>query len=107
MTGAELMEHARAELAACLPWRSWRDARISCLRVDRAEPANAGGARPDEAFAVGTGPGGACIVAWPTKLSLAPDLGDRVLALVPPPSGGPAPRLDLPTAVVGTPPWQH
>jgi glycine/D-amino acid oxidase-like deaminating enzyme len=107
MTGAELTEHARAELAACLPWRSWRDARISSFRVDRAEPANAGGTRPDEAFAAATGPGGACIVAWPTKLSLAPDLGDRVLALLPPPSGISVPRLDLPAAAVGTPPWEH
>jgi glycine/D-amino acid oxidase-like deaminating enzyme len=107
MADAELREHARAELAACIPWRSWRDAWFASLRVDRAEPANAGGTRPDEAFAAATGPGGTCIVAWPTKLSLAPDLGDRVLALLPPPSGAHVPRLDLPAAAVGSPAWER
>ena len=83
------------------------------------------GLRPDEAFAQATGPGNACIVGWPTKLSLAPDLGDRVLALLPPPictggesppAGGAAglqpvvprvPRLALPAVTVGTAPWNR
>jgi glycine/D-amino acid oxidase-like deaminating enzyme len=107
MSEPRLAAHARAELVACIPWRSWRDAEIACLRVDRAEPENTAGTRPDEAFATVTGPGGTCIVAWPTKLSLAPDLGDRVLALLPPPSGALVPPLDLPGAAVGTSPWER
>lgn len=103
----QLAAHARAELQACLPWRDWGQAAIDTLRVDRAEPLRPDGARPDEAFATAVGPGGSCIVGWPTKLSLAPDLGDRVLALLPPPAGGAVPELALPPATVGSPPWER
>jgi glycine/D-amino acid oxidase-like deaminating enzyme len=102
MTPAALAAHARDELRACLPWIDWTDADITTLRVDRAEPAQSDGRRPDEAFAEASGP---CVVGWPTKLSLVPDLGDRVLALLPPPAGLTAPVLDLPPAIVGEAPW--
>jgi glycine/D-amino acid oxidase-like deaminating enzyme len=98
-----LIAHARAELEACVPWLDWRLADLTTLRIDRAEPAQTRGHRPDQAFAAPAGP---IIVAWPTKLSLTPDLGDRVRALLPPPEGGPAPSLALPPATVGTAPWQ-
>jgi len=97
-----LIDHARRELAACVPWIAWDDAEFSTLRVDRAEPAQAGGRRPDEAFAAAAAP---CIVAWPTKLSLVPDLGDKVLELLDGPAGGPAPALELPPAGIGQAPW--
>ena len=102
MAAEALAAHARAELAACVPWVDWREARITTLRIDRAEPAQAGGSRPDQAFVAARGH---TVVAWPTKLSLVPDLGDRVLALLPPPCGGPTPALDLPAARVGPLPW--
>lgn len=102
MDAETLTCHARAELTACLPWIDWAQADIATLRIDRAEPAQDGGRRPDQAFAERHG---ACIVAWPTKLSLAPDLGDRVLALLPPPAGLRPPALSLPAAEVGTAPW--
>jgi glycine/D-amino acid oxidase-like deaminating enzyme len=102
MSAGQLMDHARAELTACLPWIDWSAAELSTLRVDRAEPAQGGGRRPDQAFAESRGH---CIVAWPTKLSLVPDLGDRVLALLPPPRHRRPPDLDLPGARVGLPPW--
>jgi glycine/D-amino acid oxidase-like deaminating enzyme len=105
MSAAQLAAHARAELEACLPWRAWDAAHIETLAIDRAEPLRPDGSRPDEAFAQATGPGGCCIVGWPTKLSLVPDLGDRVLALLPPPTGGVLPRLALPAATVGGAPW--
>jgi glycine/D-amino acid oxidase-like deaminating enzyme len=97
-----LIRHAAAELRECVPWVDWSEAEFSTLRIDRAEPAQDGGRRPDEAFAQAIG---ACIVAWPTKLSLTPDLGDRVLALLPPPSGVAPPRLDLPPARIGRASW--
>ena len=43
-----LTEHARSELETCVPWIDWTDARFETLRVDRAEPAQAQGRRPDE-----------------------------------------------------------
>lgn len=98
-----LVRHARRELEVCLPWIGWQGAEYSTLRVDRAEPAQDTGHRPDEAFTEAQGP---AVVAWPTKLSLVPDLGDRVLALLPPPAVRTAPPLDLPPAVVGRPPWE-
>jgi glycine/D-amino acid oxidase-like deaminating enzyme len=99
---AALAAHARRELEQCVPWLHWRDAHIETLAVDRAEPQQSGGQRPDEAFACAQGP---IIVAWPIKLSLAPDLGDRVLALMPPASRHEPPRLELPPPAVGRAPW--
>jgi hypothetical protein len=104
---ADLAAHARRELERCLSWRTWLDAEFDTLRIDRAEPSRPDGTRPDEAFATATGPGGTCIVGWPTKLSLAPDLGDRILAMLPAPVGGPVPPLPLPAATVGTLPWSR
>jgi glycine/D-amino acid oxidase-like deaminating enzyme len=118
-----LVAHARRELRACLPWRDWSRADIETLAIDRAEPLHSNGKRPDEAFATGTGPGGRCIVVWPTKLSLAPDLGDRVLRLLAPGQTQrqasdtepttprnetrEQPRLALPGTTVGAPPWSR
>ena len=80
---AAQIERARRALATLLPWfdaplDDWRT-----LRIDRAEAAPVGGGRPD----------GACvheedgvITVWPTKLVLAPDVGDRTLALLGPPA---------------------
>ncbi len=102
MSSAALMEHTRRELCACLGWLDLADAEISTLRIDRAEAA-AGGRRPDEAFAEAVGN---LVVCWPTKLTLAPDLGDRVRALLPPPAcHGGVPTLALPAARLGLAPW--
>lgn len=103
MTAPALAAHARAELGQCVPWIDWRRADVSSLRIDRAEPEQQGRRRPDQAFASAAGH---CIVTWPTKLSLAPDLGDRVLELLPAPSGLPQPALGLPLAQPGRPPWE-
>ena len=51
--------------------RSWR-----CLDINRAEPASASGRRPDNATIVSEQD---IIVAWPTKLTLAPVMADIVL----------------------------
>jgi glycine/D-amino acid oxidase-like deaminating enzyme len=74
---AEQARCARDELGACVPWIDTSRARFETLRIDRAEAQRADGARPDEAFVA---PVGNVLVCWPTKLALAPDLGDRVLA---------------------------
>ena len=95
---------ARSELSACLPWIDWNLAEIDCFSLDRAEPRQPRHQRPDAAFVESKG---ACLVCWPTKLSLAPDLGDRVLALLPPPEYAPFSALDLPPAEVGAPPWAN
>lgn len=104
MAPAQLVDHARAELEACLPWVSWRNADITTLRIDRAEPAQREARRPDEAFAESAGP---AVLAWPTKLSLVPDLGDKVLRLLDSPRHAAAPCLPLPAAAVGRAPWSR
>ena len=95
---------ARRELRACVPWLDFSDAGFSTLRIDRAEPLQAGGIKPDQAF-VAEHDG--FIQAWPTKLTLAPDLADRVLDLLPPPRRGALPELPLPRPVAGRCPWDR
>ncbi|MEO4001012.1 FAD-dependent oxidoreductase [Mesorhizobium sp. CAU 1732] len=83
---AAQIDAARKLLADVLPWLAPIDGEWSTFRIDRAEPLQTGLVRPDHAFAEQVG---ACIVAWPTKLALSPDLADRVLALLPPPGTTP------------------
>lgn len=68
---------AQRELGELLPWVDLSGAEWRTLRVDRAEPAQSGLVRPDNAFLAAQG---ALLVGWPTKLALAPDLADRVVA---------------------------
>lgn len=103
--GAQI-DQARSELQRCVPWIDWARGEYQTLRIDRAEPAQDGGRRPDQAFVEAAD---GCLVCWPTKLSLAPDLGDRVLQhlapLVAPPVAPPALDLPLPAATLGAYPW--
>jgi len=96
--------HARRELDRCVPWVDWDGAELTCLSLDRAEPAQTSGHRPDEAFVAEARD---VLVCWPTKLTLAPDLGDRVLARLDPPRFDPGAvrDIDLPRAALGTQPW--
>jgi len=67
---------ARRALCAALPALDWRERRFDTLRIDRAEPAQAQGARPHQAFVVARGN---CLTVWPVKLTFAPLLGDMAL----------------------------
>ncbi|WP_137818616.1 FAD-dependent oxidoreductase [Pseudomonas sp. 2FG] len=67
---------AQKELGNLLPWVDLSQARWATLRVDRAEPAQSGLVRPDNAFLAEQNN---VLVGWPTKLALAPDFADRVL----------------------------
>jgi len=102
----EQIEAARALLARLLPWIDLSGAEWGTCRVDRAEPATPSGQRPPGAYCHEQG---RLLTAWPSKLALAPDLADQVLARLGPPACGPAPPpppLILPKPVVGTPPWE-
>ncbi len=109
----EQIEQALRELARCVPWIDWSGAELETLRIDRAEPEQTGGSRPDEAFIQsigGTGHDSRCHVCWPTKLSLAPDLADRMASEMaayptPPPASARVPDLALPLASTGLAPW--
>lgn len=97
-TGMERSEEqqiafAKKELTALLPWVDLSDAQWASFHINRAEPKQSSLTRPDAAFAQKIGN---CIVAWPTKLALSPDLADQVLPLCGTPSStNEAPHLDL------------
>ena len=74
---AAQIQAAQKELGELLPWVDLSAAEWRTLRVDRAEPAQSGLVRPDNAF---LGEQGRLLVGWPTKLALAPDFADRVIA---------------------------
>jgi glycerol-3-phosphate dehydrogenase len=89
---------AQRELSELLPWVDLTSARWATLRVERAEPAQSGLVRPDNAF---LDEQGRLLVGWPTKLALAPDFADRVLAAlardaIQPASHAPLPALPRP-----------
>ena len=101
---AAQQRHARDELKACLPWLDLASARFESLRVDRAEPRQSGGRRPDEAYVAAVAN---ALICWPTKLALAPDLGDKVLALLAAPSISENSAADFTAPPVAAPPWQR
>lgn len=101
-----LIEQARQELRDLLPWIDFSQADFATVRISRAEPRQDSLIKPDNAYAELRNN---LVVTWPTKLTLAPDLGDRVLALLedsgfkpegkqpPLPADAPVPPLAVPT----------
>lgn len=73
---------AQKELAELMPWLDLAEAEWATLPVNRAEPRQQGLARPDNAFASRTDKATNVIVGWPTKLTLAPNFGNQMLALL-------------------------
>lgn len=104
MQPAELIAHASRELAAILPGVSLAGVEWATYRVDRAERAIAGGGRPDDVQIMRRGK---VIIAWPTKLALAPHMSDQIVEMLgeygidQQYDGVDAPRPD-----VALPPWE-
>lgn len=104
---AAQIQAAQKEIGALLPWVDLSRARWATLRVERAEPAQSGLVRPDNAFLAEQGQ---LLVGWPTKLALAPDFADRVLAAldrdgIQPATHAPLPALPRPA--VARPAWEE
>ncbi|MBX8474916.1 FAD-dependent oxidoreductase [Pseudomonas cichorii] len=98
---------ARKELESLLPWIDLSQAQWATLRVDRAEPAQSGLVRPDNAF---VDVQQNLMIGWPTKLALAPDFADRVLAALAKDGIQPTPQpaIDgLPLPPLATPVWDQ
>ena len=98
---------AKKELSELLPWIDLSAAQWSTLRVERAEPAQSGLVRPDNAFLHEQD---RLLVGWPTKLALAPDFADRVLAAlsrdgIQPTTHAPLPALPRPS--IAPPAWEE
>jgi len=100
----DLIATARAELAALLPKLDFSRSLFAGFRVDRAEGATDSGHKPD-------GPvlqrKGRITLAWPTKLALAPQLADLLLADLPAPSGATQPDWpDWAAPAIASAPWE-
>lgn len=98
---------AQKEVAGLLPWVDQSQVRWATLRVDRAEPAQSGLVRPDNAFLAEQQ---RLLVGWPTKLALAPDFTDRVLASFERDGIHPSAQpdlTDLPRPPLGVPAWEQ
>lgn len=67
---------AKKELCDIFPWLDFSNCTFTTFRVDRAEPAQEDQQRPDAPYARRFSN---TLVCWPTKLTLAPMLGDMVL----------------------------
>jgi glycine/D-amino acid oxidase-like deaminating enzyme len=98
----------RAELAELLPWLDLGDTRWASLRVERAEPWQPRGRRPEGIF---LGEREGVLVAWPTKLALAPCLASEVMAKlsragIEPHPGYLDPLQDLPPTQLSEVPWE-
>ena len=104
----QLIIRAKQTLAELLPWVQLNNPSWGTVRVNRAEPSQPGRKRPDKSFLEQRG---RFLVAWPTKLALAPDLADQVLEKITDHSAGPVPNLPLlcerlTPAKIGTTPWE-
>lgn len=102
-----LIETARRTLPPLFPGADFGAARYAAFRVDRAEGAVEGGGRPGGPMIAERDD---VIVAWPTKLALAPVLADRVLGSLAKSIRAVAPQIEalasLPEPEVARPPWE-
>lgn len=105
-TQEEQIEVARKELARLFPWIDLSGAEWRSFFINRAEPKLASNNRPDDAFVMDTQN---ALIVWPTKLTLAPAMADKVVeqlkSAAVAPSGQAHTTLPLPQAEMATPRW--
>ncbi len=110
MSPGLLIDQAKAELNTLLPWVNLEKAQWATLAIDRAEPKQLNFGRPDQAHASWAEGCKNVIAAWPTKLTLAPNLGNTVVELLDQesikPSHQETPNLSLPAPPIAASPWQ-
>lgn len=101
----EQIAAGKALFAKVMPWTDLSGAEWFTWRCDRAEPLTGTGDRPSGAYCKQIGN---LLVAWPTKLALAPNLADQVLREsenLSVRSFEPGPPLSLPRPALGKAPW--
>ena len=100
---AQQIEFAKTELAAIMPWMDYSGCEFSTFRIDRAEAGGETLLRPDTPYVRRHGN---VVVCWPTKLTLAPMMGDMFMKLMAEPKAALAAPPDLPRASIGTSSWE-
>jgi len=100
----ELIASARAEIDELLPWIDFGQCQWRTLRLDRGEPRQSALLRPDSAFVGAVDSVDNALVAWPTKLSLSPNLANEIDAALSRRGVSAGPASDLsPLKDLGTP----
>lgn len=110
----EVIACAKKELSELMPWLNLSNAEWAALPIERAEPRQKNLLRPDKAFAAHADNINNVLVAWPTKLTLAPNLASEVIELFErdniaagnSTTDSSAELNTLPTPNIATPPWQ-
>ncbi len=74
---ATQIQAAKKELKSLFSWLDFEGAQYATLRVDRAEPHQASGLKPENAYVKTVNN---VTIAWPTKLALAPQLAQTILS---------------------------
>lgn len=107
-TPQQLIARAQQELKTLFGWLDFSHAQWRTIRLDRAEPLQKNLLKPDNAFAARSRELANVIVAWPTKLTLAPDMAARVQKLLPAfTQQRKHPLLaQLPKPAIAPPPWE-
>lgn len=111
-TQAEQIAFAKKELHTLFPWVDFSEATWASFFVNRAEPKQPGGKRPESVFVESFEN---VMVAWPTKLALTPLLTDHIISQLEEqgikPSFSERDLLkslsDCEKPVVGLPPWEQ
>lgn len=74
---AAQIQAAREELHTLFPWLDFTHAEFATLMIDRAEPLQKGGLKPESSYTKSIHN---FMIAWPTKLALAPKLASDILS---------------------------
>jgi glycerol-3-phosphate dehydrogenase len=110
LSSEQLIIKAKSEIDNLFPWLDWSDAQWATLYVDRAEPQQKGLIKPDNAFAQSASKD--VIIAWPTKLTLAPSLTNEVSKILTDENITPSPAHNiqalgqLATPTIAEPCWE-
>lgn len=76
---AAQIEAAREELRNLFPWIDFTNAEFATFMIDRAEPLQKNGFKPETSFSKSINN---MVIAWPTKLALAPKLADEIMQYI-------------------------
>jgi hypothetical protein len=76
LDSAAQIKIAQRELANIFPWLDFSAAEFATCRVDRAEPKQKNGLKPDSSYFKSVYN---IHIAWPTKLALAPQLSEGII----------------------------